>query len=174
MGHVVVIKVTPQCCRGDAWWTCFQIWIKSMQDASIRWMWHWGNTKKTVVKLTNAVYRLHLLRWWKCTRMAASKLAGHSKWLVNGVVFVIKASQTQHTCTGSNFTRGLHCIGAGARCAVRSKCYVNGAATPLKILRQIGSSLVDVNGQNASTALRSSATQLALLDRIAGTLRSFS
>ncbi|KAL3146260.1 hypothetical protein ABBQ32_002962 [Trebouxia sp. C0010 RCD-2024] len=53
--------------------------------------------------------------------------------------------------------------------SVRSRCYVNGIATSLRVLREIGSSLVDVNGQHAALSIRDSATQLALLDRVAGT-----
>ncbi|GMH43682.1 hypothetical protein BSKO_11604 [Bryopsis sp. KO-2023] len=53
---------------------------------------------------------------------------------------------------------------------LRSRCFVNGAATSLRVLRDIGGFLVDVNGQNSSQLLRESSMQLTLLDRIAGTV----
>lgn len=52
---------------------------------------------------------------------------------------------------------------------LRSRCSVNGTTTSLRVLREIGNLLVDVNGQNSSQALKESGTQLNLLDRIAGT-----
>lgn len=60
----------------------------------------------------------------------------------------------------------------GARAGIRSRCFINGAATQLRVVRQLGAALVDVNGQNASLSLRSSDTQLALLDTIAGTTQT--
>jgi DNA repair ATPase RecN len=46
---------------------------------------------------------------------------------------------------------------------------INGVASSLRVLRALGALLADVNGQHASLALRDSATQLQLLDSIAGT-----
>ena len=37
---------------------------------------------------------------------------------------------------------------------VRSRCYVNGVATSLRVLREIGNALVDVNGQHAAQTVR--------------------
>ncbi|KAK9819715.1 hypothetical protein WJX72_001582 [[Myrmecia] bisecta] len=51
---------------------------------------------------------------------------------------------------------------------LRSRCFVNGAATSVRVLRELGALLVDVNGQHAAFSVRDSETQLALLDRIAG------
>lgn len=53
--------------------------------------------------------------------------------------------------------------------SVRSRCYVQGTATSLRVLRELGAALVDINGQHSAISLRDGATQLALLDRIAGT-----
>lgn len=50
----------------------------------------------------------------------------------------------------------------------RSKCSLNGAATSLRVLRELGRALVDVNGQHAAISMKDSSTQLALLDRVAG------
>lgn len=52
---------------------------------------------------------------------------------------------------------------------MRSRCFVNGVATSLRVLRELGATFVDVNGQGSAVAVRGAATQLALLDRIAGT-----
>ncbi|BDA41836.1 DNA repair protein RecN [Coccomyxa sp. Obi] len=52
---------------------------------------------------------------------------------------------------------------------VRSRCSVNGVSTSLRVLKELGAALVDVNGQHAAQTLRDPDTQLALLDRIAGT-----
>lgn len=49
----------------------------------------------------------------------------------------------------------------------RSKCFINGAATSLRVLREIGR-LIDLNGQHASLRLKDSTTQIALLDQVAG------
>ncbi|CAI5958010.1 unnamed protein product, partial [Closterium sp. NIES-64] len=49
----------------------------------------------------------------------------------------------------------------------RSVCRVNGVVVPLKVLRAVGATLVDLNGQNAQGALRSEGAQLMLLDRFA-------
>ena len=38
--------------------------------------------------------------------------------------------------------------------SMRSACYVNGTATSLRVLRELGSALVDVNGQNSAQSLR--------------------
>jgi DNA repair ATPase RecN len=61
--------------------------------------------------------------------------------------------------------------GAQPATRARSTAFINGAATPLRNVRTIGAALVDVNGQNAAISLRDSATQLALLDRLARTTR---
>ncbi|WIA31265.1 hypothetical protein OEZ86_001261 [Tetradesmus obliquus] len=53
--------------------------------------------------------------------------------------------------------------------ATRSRVLINGVASSLRVLRALGALLADVNGQHASLALRDAATQLQLLDRIAGT-----
>ena len=50
----------------------------------------------------------------------------------------------------------------------RSKCSLNGAATSLRVLRELGRALVDVNGQHAAISLKDSTSQLALLDKVAG------
>ncbi|GLC69764.1 hypothetical protein PLESTF_000877600 [Pleodorina starrii] len=52
---------------------------------------------------------------------------------------------------------------------LRSRVFLNGGATSLRVLREMGALLVDSNGQHASMSLRDSTTQLDLLDRIAGT-----
>ncbi|KAL0049069.1 hypothetical protein WJX82_005500 [Trebouxia sp. C0006] len=52
--------------------------------------------------------------------------------------------------------------------SVRSRCYVNGTATSLRVLRELRAALVDVNGQHAALSIRDSVTQIAMLDRIAG------
>lgn len=46
---------------------------------------------------------------------------------------------------------------------------MNGIVTSVRVLREVGNLLVDVNGQNSSQALKESGMQLNLLDRIAGT-----
>ncbi|MEW5306991.1 MAG: hypothetical protein WDW36_009414 [Sanguina aurantia] len=51
----------------------------------------------------------------------------------------------------------------------RSRCYINGTPTSLRVLRALGALLVDTNGQHAALSLREPATQLAMLDRLAGT-----
>ncbi|GIL84863.1 hypothetical protein Vretifemale_13442 [Volvox reticuliferus] len=51
----------------------------------------------------------------------------------------------------------------------RSRVFLNGSPTSLRVLREVGALLVDTNGQHSSMSLRDSATQLDLLDRIAGT-----
>lgn len=38
--------------------------------------------------------------------------------------------------------------------ALRSRCFVNGSATSLRVLRELGQALVDVNGQNSAQSLR--------------------
>lgn len=50
----------------------------------------------------------------------------------------------------------------------RSHCSINGAATSLRVLKLLGTLLVDSNGQHSSLSLRDARTQLELLDRIAG------
>lgn len=60
--------------------------------------------------------------------------------------------------------------GGSTKSRARSTCFINGAATPLKILRKLGAALVDVNAQNAGVSLRSATTQRGLLDLIAGTI----
>lgn len=47
----------------------------------------------------------------------------------------------------------------------RSKVYVNGAATSLRVLKELGGLLVDTNGQHASLGLRDAAMQLAMVRR---------
>lgn len=37
----------------------------------------------------------------------------------------------------------------GSKPRMRSKCFINGAATQLRVLKQLGTALVDVNGQTA-------------------------
>ena len=37
---------------------------------------------------------------------------------------------------------------------LRSRCFVNGAATSLRVLRELASELVDVNGQHSAQSLR--------------------
>eukprot|EP00884_Botryococcus_braunii_P022424 jgi/Botrbrau1/8866/Bobra.50_2s0023.2 len=55
--------------------------------------------------------------------------------------------------------------GGGAR----SRCFVNGKLCSLRVLRQLGAALVDMNGQNSVQALRDTGAQLRLLDAVAGT-----
>ncbi|KAG7672745.1 hypothetical protein KSW81_001698 [Nannochloris sp. 'desiccata'] len=50
----------------------------------------------------------------------------------------------------------------------RSRCSLNGIATSLRVLREIGRALVDVNGQHAALSIKDGGTQLELLDRLAG------
>ena len=57
--------------------------------------------------------------------------------------------------------------GSGAR----SRCFINGASTSLRVLRELGCLLVDANGQHSSNSLKDQGTQLDLLDRIAGVAR---
>ncbi|GFR51418.1 hypothetical protein Agub_g13706 [Astrephomene gubernaculifera] len=52
---------------------------------------------------------------------------------------------------------------------LRSRVFLNGCPTSLRVLRELGAALVDANGQHASAGLREPDLQLALLDRIAGT-----
>ena len=52
---------------------------------------------------------------------------------------------------------------------VRSRCFVNGAASPLKALKAVGALLADINGQGAAAALRDAGGQARLLDALAGT-----
>jgi hypothetical protein len=52
--------------------------------------------------------------------------------------------------------------------ALRTRCFINGALTSMRVLRTVGALLVDTNGQHAAIGLRDQETQLALLDRIAG------
>lgn len=51
---------------------------------------------------------------------------------------------------------------------VRSQCYLNDSPTSLRVLKELGKALVDVNGQHASQTVRDARTQLALLDTISG------
>eukprot|EP00878_Enallax_costatus_P026377 GHUV01028308.1.p1 GENE.GHUV01028308.1~~GHUV01028308.1.p1 ORF type:complete len:260 (+),score=73.62 GHUV01028308.1:1044-1823(+) len=51
---------------------------------------------------------------------------------------------------------------------VRSRVLINGCSSSLRVLRVLGSLLVDVNAQHASVALREGRQQLQLLDTIAG------
>jgi len=55
---------------------------------------------------------------------------------------------------------------------LKSRCFVNGSATTLRVVRLIGSALVDVNGQGCSAELRDAPAQLAVLDEMAGTAAS--
>ncbi|GAB4813044.1 hypothetical protein N2152v2_000090 [Parachlorella kessleri] len=52
---------------------------------------------------------------------------------------------------------------------VRSRCFLNGVPTSVRVLREVGRLLVDVNGQHAALALKDSGRQLAMLDQVAGT-----
>ncbi|KXZ53683.1 hypothetical protein GPECTOR_6g600 [Gonium pectorale] len=52
---------------------------------------------------------------------------------------------------------------------LRSRVSLNGSASSLRVLRELGALLVDTNGQHSATSLREPDTQLELLDRIAGT-----
>ena len=45
--------------------------------------------------------------------------------------------------------------------SMRSRCSVNGAVTSLRVLRELGAALVDVNGQNSAQSLRWRPSQLA-------------
>lgn len=53
--------------------------------------------------------------------------------------------------------------------ALRSRCSLNGAPTSLRVLREVGRLLVDVNGQHAALGLRESATQVCSASLAAGT-----
>jgi DNA repair ATPase RecN len=59
--------------------------------------------------------------------------------------------------------------GGGGGGGARSRCSINGAPTTLRVLREVGRALVDVNGQHAALAMRDPRAQLALLDRLGGT-----
>lgn len=50
----------------------------------------------------------------------------------------------------------------------RNFCRVNGRTVPLRFLRQIGQTLIDIHGQTDQVSLQESEHQLALLDRFAG------
>ncbi|MFW6149959.1 MAG: DNA repair protein RecN [Chloroflexota bacterium] len=50
----------------------------------------------------------------------------------------------------------------------RNFCRVNGRTVPLRLLRQIGQTLIDIHGQTDQVSLQESEHQLALLDRFAG------
>lgn len=52
---------------------------------------------------------------------------------------------------------------------VRSVCKINGTTIPLKVLRELGTTLVDFNGQGAATALSTQDSQRKLLDAWGGT-----
>jgi DNA repair ATPase RecN len=70
-------------------------------------------------------------------------------------------------CVGSVSTAPQIILTKGGK--VKSRCYINGSATTLRVLRLLSEVLVDVNGQGMSASLRDPNTQLALLDDIAGT-----
>ncbi|KAL4443668.1 hypothetical protein ABPG75_011405 [Micractinium tetrahymenae] len=53
--------------------------------------------------------------------------------------------------------------------SIRSRAFVNGSPTSVRVLREVGQLLVDVNGQHAALSLKDGATRLRLLDRLAGT-----
>lgn len=55
---------------------------------------------------------------------------------------------------------------------IRSRVLINNCPSSLRVLRVLGTLLVDVNAQHASLALREGQQQLQLLDRIAGVKRS--
>ena len=52
--------------------------------------------------------------------------------------------------------------------ASANRCYVNGSAVPLALLKQLGDILVDIHGPNEHQSLFHLSTQLALLDGFAG------
>ena len=62
----------------------------------------------------------------------------------------------------------MACTAPDGSTSLRSRVLVNGAPSSLRVLRQLGELLVDVNGQHAALGLRDAPTQLALLDRVAG------
>ena len=51
---------------------------------------------------------------------------------------------------------------------VRSVCKINGATIPLKVLRELGSALVDFNGQSAAISMSTEDSQRKLLDAWGG------
>ena len=73
--------------------------------------------------------------------------------------------RTRHHLEPSLFS----CQVSVSQTGTRSRCFINGAATSVRVLKELGRALVDVNGQNASQTIKDPVTQLALLDRIAGT-----
>lgn len=56
----------------------------------------------------------------------------------------------------------------GPNGGARSRCFLNGTPTSVRVLREVGRALVDVNGQHATVSLRDAETQLDLLDRLGG------
>lgn len=44
------------------------------------------------------------------------------------------------------------------------RCFVNGTATSLRVLREIGAAMVDVNGQNAAGSIRYVLTEQAVVN----------
>ena len=61
--------------------------------------------------------------------------------------------------------RELHLSPTGS---TRSRCTLNGVSTSLRILREVGRALVDVNGQHAALSMRDGTAQLELVDTVAG------
>ena len=43
---------------------------------------------------------------------------------------------------------------SGSGTSTRSRCFINGAPTSLRVLRDLGGLLVDANAQNAALALK--------------------
>lgn len=77
---------------------------------------------------------------------------------------MVHTRMLQVSCNRSGST------GSSSNSSSRSRTLINGVATSLRVVRSIADVLVDVNGQAASQALRDTAQQLVLLDRIAGGL----
>lgn len=53
--------------------------------------------------------------------------------------------------------------------SIRSRAFINGSPTSVRVLREVGQLLVDVNGQHAALSLKDGTMRLRLLDRLAGT-----
>eukprot|EP00198_Chlamydomonas_reinhardtii_P003113 XP_001692449.1 predicted protein [Chlamydomonas reinhardtii] len=89
--------------------------------------------------------------------------------------FALVTEQTVRLGPGLNVITGESGSGKSVLIALapggglRSRVALNGAPSSLRLLRELAGLLVDTNGQHSTLALRDPATQLELLDRIAGT-----
>jgi DNA repair ATPase RecN len=100
--------------------------------------------------------------------------------IVEGTIAIAPADQTSVRrlllslgLPQKSFSRGVDTLTIrreiqSSASGTRSKCFLNGSSTSLRVLREIGRALVDVNGQHASLNMKDGGTQLELLDRLAG------